>query len=112
MSAGNERVEKIMMGIQNSIKDGVNHQNCKNYNVIYEALWDLVNEADNLRTKLAEIIGQRDKAYQQQDILMTKLADAEKLQNWYEGEILRLENIKINHRADLIASKERVAELE
>ena len=48
MGAGHPTVEKIMPKIRGSIKEGVNHQNKQHYNVIYEAIWLLVEKIESL----------------------------------------------------------------
>jgi len=56
MSTGNEEVEKIMSGLRYSIKDGTNYQNKPHYNLIYEALWQLINENKCLKTNIRALL--------------------------------------------------------
>ena len=58
MSEGHKTVEKIMPKIRRSIKDGIDPQTNKpNYNIIYEALWDLVDKLERLRGTMEDTRG-------------------------------------------------------
>ncbi len=49
MSMGNEKVGTIMVGLRNSIKNGTDlRTNKPHYNIIYEAIWKLIDEIEQL----------------------------------------------------------------
>ena len=57
MSEGNSKVGKIIWPLQKHIKDGADPQtNRQHYNIVYEAIWDLVNRNDQLHKIIVDHI--------------------------------------------------------